>query len=343
MEKVSIVILNYNGKNYLEQFLPKVIACSEGHEIIVADNPSTDDSVAFMKSNYSDIRLIELSSNTGFAGGYNAALKQVESEYYILLNSDIEVTENWVSPLLALMESDTSIGGVQPKVLSYHQKNTFEHAGAAGGFIDRNYFPFCRGRLLGTVEQDLGQYDSPMEVFWASGAALMIRSSVYHQVGGLDERFFAHMEEIDLCWRAKQLGHRFMVQPKSTIYHVGGGTLSYMSPFKTYLNFRNSLYMITKNHEGMLFPKLFWRLCLDGLAGVRFFFKGEFKNVWMIIKSHFVLYANMRELLVDRKTIKQKRTHHQMTGYFKGNIMWSYYFKGIRRFEDLNQRLFEKY
>lgn len=343
MNKVSIVILNYNGQRFLEEFLPSVIANSAGHQIIVADNASTDNSLTFLREHYPDIRVIALPKNGGFAGGYNAALNQVVSEYYVLLNSDIEVTPNWIEPMLDMLEQNPKIAGVQPKVLSYHNRDTFEHAGASGGFLDRNYFPFCRGRLVSTFEKDKGQYDSPLEIFWATGAALMIRSSVYHEVGGLDERFFAHMEEIDLCWRAKHLGYSFMVQPASLVYHVGGGTLTYMSPFKTYLNFRNSLYMITKNHDGILFPKLFWRLCLDGLAGVRFFMKGEFKNVWMIIKSHFVLYANMSALLKDREQLKEKRTNHQLTGLFRGNIMWSYYFKGIRNFKDLNQRLFEKY
>ncbi len=343
MALLSIVILNFNGKKHLQHFLPTVIEHCGNHQIVIADNASTDDSISFLKTTYPNIRLIELPQNGGFAKGYNDALKQIDSEYYLLLNSDVEVTPNWIDPLLNLLVNNPSIAGVQPKVKSYSAQDQFEHAGACGGFIDKNYFPFCRGRLISHCEQDTNQYNSTIEVFWATGAALLIRSSIYKQVNGFDERFFAHMEEIDLCWRIKQLGFKFMVEPTSTVYHVGGGTLPYSSPFKTFLNFRNSLFMITKNHNGWLFPKLFWRLCIDGIAGVNFFLKGEFKNTWMVIKSHFALYAKMNELLKDRKILKTQRKNTHLTGHYKGNIIWAYYFKGIRKFSDLNQRLFEKY
>ncbi len=342
MNKLSIVILNYNGEKHLRTYLPSVVAHADGHSIIVADNASTDNSVAFLQTNYPNIPLIQNGENGGFARGYNQALSQIESEYYLLLNSDIEVTENWLAPLIACLDNNPTVAGVQPKVLSHLKKTHFEHAGAAGGFLDNNYFPFCRGRILSEVEEDRGQYDSTTEVFWASGAALLIRSKAFHQVGGFDERFFAHMEEIDLCWRAKNLGWKFMCEPSSKVYHLGGGTLSYQSPFKTFLNFRNSLFMIVKNHNGLLFPKLFYRLCLDGLTGVIFFFEGKFKNTWMIIKSHFALYANLSSLLKDRKALKKIRTHSSLTAQYKGNILWAWV-KKVKRFNQLNQRLFEKY
>lgn len=343
MEKVSVVILNYNGEKHLQTFLPDVVRYSSPYSVIVADNASSDNSVAFIKENFSTVRVIQLEENGGFAKGYNEALKEIESEYFLLLNSDVEVSENWIKPLVKCLENDPLIAGVQPKVRSYSNRQLFEHAGAAGGFLDTNYFPFCRGRIFEKTEEDNGQYDNAMEVFWASGVALLIRSSVFKEVGGFDERFFAHMEEIDLCWRAKIKGYRFMIEPKSVIYHVGGGTLEYMSPFKTFLNFRNSLYMIVKNHKGLLFPKLFWRLCLDGIAGVNFLFKGQFKNIWMIIKSHFTLYANLSSLLKDRKSIQADLTKSNLTGLYRGNIIWAFFVKGIKYFDRLNQRLFEKY
>lgn len=339
MRKLSIVILNWNGHNYLEKFLPSVTAFSSDARIILADNASTDHSVDFVRMNYPDIEIIINTSNGGFAKGYNDALKQVDSDYYLLLNSDIEVTENWLAPLIELMKDD-SIAGCQPKVLSYGNKHKFEHAGASGGFLDADYFPFCRGRIFDSTENDERQYDAPTEVFWATGAALLIRSEVFHQLGGFDESFFAHMEEIDLCWRAKKMGYSFHVQPKSVVYHVGGGTLSYMSPRKTYLNFRNSLYMIVKNHDGWLFPKLFVRMCLDGIAGIRFLIKGELKNLWAVLNSHFSMYANLSTLLKKRKEIKKTATNPNNNGHYKGSILWAYYFKRINKFSQLNQRLF---
>lgn len=316
-----------------------IIAFSGDARVILADNASTDDSVDFVRKNFPTVEIVVNSSNGGFAKGYNDALKQVESRYYLLLNSDIEVTENWLEPLLGLMKDD-SVAGCQPKVLSYHDKSKFEHAGASGGFLDVDYFPFCRGRILGSTENDEQQYNTPSEVFWATGAALLIRSDVFHRLGGFDESFFAHMEEIDLCWRAKKMGYSFYVQPESVVYHVGGGTLSYMSPRKTYLNFRNSLYMIVKNHEGLLFPKLFFRMVLDGIAGVRFLIKGELKNLWAVLHSHFSMYANLSSLLKKRKQIRKATIHPNNKGCYKGSILWAYYFKRISKFSQLNQRLF---
>ncbi len=324
MEKLSIVILNYNGKNFLEKFLSTAIENSGDHEIIVADNCSTDDSVTFLKNNFPNIRLIINESNGGFAKGYNDALKQVESDYYLLLNSDIEVTPNWIDPLLKVMK-DPTVAGCQPKVRSFHTKEKFEHAGASGGFLDKDFFPFCRGRIFQKVEDDAGQYNEPIEVFWATGAALLVRSNLYHEAGGLDEDFFAHMEEIDFCWRLKKQNYKFMVEPKSVVYHVGGGTLDYSSPFKTYLNFRNSLYMIIKNYEGILFFKMFRRLILDGIAGVRFLVRGEMKQLASILKAHRDVYLKLGKTLKKRKAIKKSSTHFNEKGLFKGSILWQRY------------------
>lgn len=340
MEDLAIVILNWNGKKFLEKFLPDVILHSEGVEIYVADNASTDDSVRFVQQNHPSVKIVINQSNGGFAKGYNDALAQIEAKFYLLLNSDIEVTENWLVPLIETMKDD-SVAGCQPKVLSYTNRDTFEHAGASGGYLDRNYYPFCRGRILEIFEKDLGQYNGETEIFWATGASLLIRSKLFHQVGGFDEAFFAHMEEIDLCWRIKKLGYKFMVQPASTIYHVGGGTLAYNSPRKLYLNFRNSLFMLVKNHEGFLFPKLFYRLILDGIAGFHFLIKGEYKSVRSVFYSHMNLYARLPQLLSQRKRIKENTTQFNDKGLYKASILWARYFKGITKFSDLNQRFFQ--
>lgn len=337
---VAVVILNWNGQKFLEDFLPSVIKYSSDARIIVADNASTDDSVSYLKSNFPAVEIIQNESNGGFAKGYNEALQHVDSKYYVLLNSDIEVTENWLEPLLQMMQ-DPTVAGCQPKVRSFHKKEYLEHAGAAGGFIDTNYFPFCRGRIFETVEKDEHQYDYPLEVFWATGACLMIRSESFHQVGGFDEDFFAHMEEIDLCWRLKLLGQKFMIAPDSTVYHVGGGTLPYSSPRKTYLNFRNSLFMIIKNHKGWLFPKLFWRMSIDGVGGFRFLMKGEFSQLAAVFNAHMAMYGNLGKFLKKRRAIQRNTANANLAGLFSGNILWNFYIKGVKNYADLNQRLFK--
>ena len=340
LNRTAIVILNWNGKSFLEQFLPKVISYSQGARVIVADNASTDDSIEFLKTNFPDIELIHNAENGGFAKGYNEALQDVDSEFYVLLNSDIELTENWLEPLLETFKDET-VAGCQPKVLSFNNKKSFEHAGAAGGFIDVNYFPFCRGRILTSVEEDHGQYDNQQEVFWSTGACLAIRSELFHKVGGFDEDFFAHMEEIDLCWRLKRLNYRFLIEPKSVVYHVGGGTLPYNSPRKTFLNFRNSLFMLTKNHEGMLFPKLIWRQCIDGIAALSFLAKGELKHFVAVFKAHLSFYGKLRTMLKKRKALKKSSTTFNSKGMFRGNILWNYYAKGVKKYSDLNKRLLD--
>lgn len=340
LEKTAIVILNWNGKSFLETFLPTVISSSKGARVIVADNASTDDSVAFLNANFPTVEVIQNSSNGGFAKGYNDALKHVDAEFYVLLNSDIETTDNWLEPLLDCF-SDERVAGCQPKVKSYQSKGDFEHAGAAGGCLDINYFPFCRGRILSTVEDDHAQYNGQQEIFWATGACMAIRSKCFHEAGGFDEDFFAHMEEIDLCWRLKRNNYRFLVAPKSVVYHVGGGTLPYNSPRKTFLNFRNSLFMLTKNHQGLLFPKLFWRMMIDGLAALSFLAKGEFKQFGAVFNAHMAFYGKLNTFLKKRKALKSTSTTFNSTGMFRGNLLWNYYVKGVKKYSDLNQRLMD--
>jgi len=337
---ISVVILNWNGKKFLEKFLDNVIENSPEAEIVIADNNSTDDSVDFILNNYPDLRLIINKENGGYAKGYNDCLKQIESKYYVLLNSDIEVTENWLTPIVEVLDNDHSVAGVQPKILSFHRKEYFEHAGAAGGMMDKNYYPFCRGRIFDAVEKDAGQYDYPAEVFWTSGACMLIRASVFHKLGGFDETFFAHMEEIDLCWRAKNQGHKFMVEPISVVYHVGGGTLNYESPRKTFLNFRNSLYMIHKNHDGWLFGKIFSRLVLDGIAGAKYAFSLKFKHVGAILKAHFAYYGQCTALSKKRKELKKQRNNPSTKGLFRGSILFNYFVKGEKKFDQLDKKRF---
>lgn len=333
--EIAVVILNYNGKNFLEKFLPNVIEHSQNATIYVADNCSTDNSVNYLKTNFPNVKLILNSENGGFAKGYNDALKDVQADYYVLLNSDIEVTPNWIPPCIELLEKDKSIAALQPKILAYHNKTHFEHAGAAGGYLDQDFYPFCQGRIFDEVEFDNGQYNHSHEVFWATGACLFIRAELYHSIGGLDDDFFAHMEEIDMCWRLKQQNHKIYYCAESTIYHVGGGTLNYDNPKKTYLNFRNSLFMIAKNYDGNLFVKVFKRLLIDGLAGIMFIFKIQLKHSWAIIRAHYAFYKNLKSLLQKRKTIKQNKTTFNSTGLFNKSIIFKKYFNGIKKFSDL--------
>jgi GT2 family glycosyltransferase len=340
IKSLAVVILNYNGKNYLEKFLPGVISHSNEADIIVADNASTDDSVEYLKRHFPEVKLIQNNSNGGFAKGYNEALKGLNYSYFLLLNSDIEVTPNWLNPLMLKMEKNPTIAGVQPKILSYTNRTHFEHAGASGGFLDRNYYPFCRGRIFELTELDSCQYDGETEIFWATGACLLIRSDIFFSSGGFDPYFFAHMEEIDLCWRIKKQGFEFHVVPSSVVYHVGGGTLPYSSPQKTYLNFRNSLFMLIKNHDGLLIPKLFNRLLLDGIAAIRFLIRLELKQFFALFKAHMHVYTHLPYLLKARKTLNALTNQPNMTGWYKGNILWARYVKGIQSYSGLNQRLF---
>lgn len=337
--KVAVVILNFNGKRHLETFLPSVVAFSKPYDIIVADNCSNDESISFLRTSFPTIEIIENQTNGGFAKGYNDALKHLEGrfEYYILLNSDVEVSENWIEPLLSSME-DRNIAACQPKIRSYNEKTKFEHAGAAGGFLDEDYFPFCRGRIFDETEIDSGQYDYPMEITWTSGAAMLIRSELFHSVDGFDPYFFAHMEEIDLCLRLAKKGFKFSCNPTSVVYHLGGGTLPYNSANKIYLNFRNNLFMLVKNHPGWLFPKLFKRMALDGLAAFKFLVDGKVSFFWKIFLAHMQLYKNLPRLLRQRTTLNKEtksfKTYH-------GSILWAYFVQKNKFFSKLNSRKFD--
>ena len=339
--EVAVVILNYNGKSYLEEFLPSVIEYSKEASIYVVDNCSTDDSVSFLKSTYPDLLLIENESNGGFAKGYNDGLAKIKADYYVLLNSDVEVTQNWLQPCIELLNNNPSIAACQPKILAQKAKSKFEHAGAAGGYLDKNFYPFCRGRIFSEVETDEGQYNEDCEVFWATGACLFIRAELYHKLGGLDEDFFAHMEEIDLCWRLKKQGHQIYYCGASTVYHVGGGTLDYMNPKKTYLNFRNSLFMIYKNYEGPLFLKLIWRLNLDGLGAMVFLMKFQFSHIWAVFKAHLALYANLSTLSKKRAHIKSTSGKPNMKGLYTKNITFKKFLSGVKKFSELNSKDFK--
>ncbi|WP_417197293.1 glycosyltransferase family 2 protein [Bizionia sp.] len=324
--KIAVVILNWNGQKLLEQFLPAVMAFSEEANIYVADNASTDDSVHYIKENFPEITIIENSENGGYAKGYNDALKQVEEDIYCLLNSDVEVTENWLESIHTEFENNPETAIIQPKILDYKNKAYFEYAGAAGGFIDKYGYPFCRGRVFNTLEKDNKQYNDKTNIFWASGACFFIRKSVFKNLSGFDESFFAHMEEIDLCWRAFNQDLKTVYMGTSTVYHVGGATLKNTNPKKTYLNFRNSLFTITKNASGNLFFLIFTRLLLDGLASIMFLFTLKFQHILAVLKAHLSFYKNLPDLLKKRAVL------HQKAGYFQTkSIVWDYYIKGTYR------------
>ncbi|MDC8104226.1 glycosyltransferase family 2 protein [Chryseobacterium sp. B21-037] len=293
-KKLAVVILNWNGKDWLEKFLPGVVRFSADADIYVIDNLSTDNSIDYLKSQFPTVKIIYNDRNYGFAGGYNVGLKNIRADYYCLLNSDVEVMENWITPVLDLFERDPEIAAIQPKVLSYQNKKHFEFAGAAGGLIDNLGYPYCRGRVFDDVEEDKGQYNDEAEIFWASGCCFFIRSKDFQEQNGFDERFFAHQEEIDLCWRLINTGKKIYYTGKSTVYHVGGGTLNKQSPQKTYLNIRNNLSMMLKN---LPFPKLIWliffRLCLDSIAGIYFGLKNGFPHLWAVVRAHFGFYAQV--------------------------------------------------
>lgn len=327
-KRIAVVVLNWNGAKLLEQFLPSVVAFSNEAKIYVADNASTDNSIAVIKEKFPTITIIQNDGNYGFAKGYNLALQQVEEEYYALVNSDIEVTQNWLAPMLNIFDSESSIGIIQPKILDYKNKEYFEYAGAAGGFIDQYGYPYCRGRIFETIEKDNGQYDDDLEIFWASGACFFIRKEVYRKLIGFDDDFFAHQEEIDLCWRAYNLGFKAKYTPASVVYHVGGATLNESNPKKTFLNFRNSLLMLTKNlPENKLVPILFVRILLDGIAGIQFIFKGKFIHCWAIIKAHFAFYGLINKTLKKRKGTQAENYYHSKS------IVYSYFIKNGTVFE----------
>jgi len=336
----AIVILNWNGEKYLQQFLPVLIKNTtlSDVEIIVADNASTDASMEVMKEIFPTIRTIVLDKNYGFAGGYNKAFAQVDADYYILLNSDVEVTKNWLEPLVTYMNTHENVAACQPKILSYLQRTHFEHAGAAGGFIDRFGFPFCRGRIFGVVEEDKGQYDKVVDVFWATGACMLVRSDIFWKAGGLDDDFFAHMEEIDLCWRLKSRGYRIVCIPESKVYHIGGGTLNVESPHKTYLNFRNNLLLLYKNLPNNQLKKImFWRSFFDYLAALQLFVTGKPDNARSVFKARSD-YKRMRpDFENKRKENVLFSTCVDCPEIFQKSIVFEYYLKLKRTFDTLNR------
>jgi GT2 family glycosyltransferase len=330
----AVVILNWNGKKMLERFLPSVTAHTQGDaEVIIADNGSTDDSLDFVRAQYPGLRIIELDKNYGFAGGYNRALQQVKADYYVLLNDDVEVTPGWIEPVVAQMQQHPDTAICQPKLLMYDQRDTFEYAGGAGGFLDKYGYPFCRGRMFTSLEQDNGQYNTPGEIFWASGAAMFVRADVWHQLGGLDDDFFAHMEEIDFCWRAKNAGYRVEYCPQSTVFHVGGGTLPKSNPRKTYLNFRNNMALLYKN-----LPKrrLAWVMCsrivLDYVAGLKFLMERKPKEFSAVVDAHKAFYKWLPQLKKKRQGLKQQS---RVSGMYQGLLLIDYYLLGKKKYSDL--------
>jgi hypothetical protein len=335
---VAVVILNWNGKKFLDDFLPGVIKFSRNYaDIYVADNASIDGSVKFLKEKFPEVKIIQNNTNGGFAKGYNDALSKIDAEYYVLLNSDIEVTENWINPVIELMDSDKNIAACQPKLLSYYEQEKFEYAGAAGGFIDKYGYPFCRGRIFQTLETDNGQYNDVVELFWATGACLFVRAEVYHKLGGLDERFFAHMEEIDFCWRAKNEAYKIMYCPGSSVYHVGGGTLPKQSSQKTYLNMRNNNIMLFKNlPASRLLPVFISRLVLDGVAALKFLVDGGLKDMWAVVRAHWRFYSMIPQLIKDRKKLKQGK----VSNIYLKNLVYAYFLKGKKTFNALDPSKF---
>lgn len=337
--QIAIVILNWNGEKLFDTFLPSVLkySNSENVQIIVADNASTDNSVEHLKKFYPSVKVITLSLNFGFAEGYNQALQNVDAEYLVLINSDIKVTENWIDCCISKFREDDKIVAIQPKILSFNQPEFFEYAGAAGGFLDKFGYPFCRGRILNRIEEDFGQYNEQSQIFWASGACMFIRNNAFKTAGGFDGNFWAHMEEIDLCWRLKNQGFKIVYEPQSVVYHLGGGTLSYGSPKKIYLNFRNNLFMLFKNLPRQQFKRIFIiRMVLDGVAAVKFIVGFNFREFWAVVKAHASFYRNLGKLIEKRKETQKYvviKTHPEV---YSKSIMWKFFIQKKRKFSDLN-------
>ncbi|WP_178988058.1 glycosyltransferase family 2 protein [Winogradskyella schleiferi] len=324
---LAVVILNWNGKSLLEKFLPSVLKYSKDAGIYLADNASSDDSIAFVSKHFPMVKIIQNTENGGYAKGYNDALKHVEEPLLCLLNSDVEVTENWLHPIISEFNANKNTAIIQPKILDYNNKSHFEYAGAAGGFIDKFGYPYCRGRIFNTIEKDLGQYNDIKTIFWASGACLFIRNAVFKDLNGFDESYFAHMEEIDLCWRAFNKNYKTKYVGTSTIYHFGGATLSNTNPKKTYLNFRNSLFTLFKNTDSNVIFKILARMLLDGIAAVRFLLQLKPAFLFVILKAHGSFYFNLPRLL------KQREDLAKLPGYYEmDSIVWSYFIKNKKTF-----------
>jgi GT2 family glycosyltransferase len=331
---VAVVILNWNGRHFLEKYLYSVLASTyQNKKIIVADNASTDDSINFLKQHFPTVEILINKTNEGFAKGYNTALKQISADYFVLLNSDVEVTPGWIEPIVALMEKDKMIGACQPKLLDEKNKKYFEYSGACGGWIDTFGYPFARGRVLEEMEEDVGQYNEAVPCFWASGAAMFVRAKLFISLNGLDEYFFAHQEEIDLCWRMQKAGYKIYVEPASVVYHVGGGTLPKGNSKKTYLNFRNNLIMIYKNSSaGALFLKIPIRFGLDALAAYKGLFAGDGGYFVAIAKAH--IHFAKWVLFQKKKPSQLKNKNVQLYGTYSGSILWQYYFKNKKTFSE---------
>ena len=337
MNKLAVVILNFNGASFLERFLPSVISHTPAtYPIYVADNGSSDGSIALLQNRFPAVRVIQLPTNEGYAGGYNTALAQIHAQFYVLLNSDVAVTPNWISPVLTLLESDANIAACQPKLLSYDHPDQFEYAGAAGGYLDRLGFAFCRGRLFDTLESDLGQYNDSRPVFWATGACLFVRASVFRETDGFDAHFFAHQEEIDWCWRVQRMGYTVWTCAESVVYHVGGGTLPKTNPHKTYLNYRNSLLMLYKNlPAGRLWSTLLLRLVVDGLSSARFLMAGQFTEIGAVLRAHFAFYGQLSRLRILRRALLAKDRPGVVLPLYPGSVVWAYFAQGKKTFTQL--------
>ncbi|ARV05423.1 dTDP-Rha--alpha-D-GlcNAc-pyrophosphate polyprenol alpha-3-L-rhamnosyltransferase [Polaribacter sp. SA4-10] len=330
--KTAIVILNWNGQKLLEQFLPSIVNFTlQEAEIYVADNASTDTSIKYVKEFFPSVKIIENTINGGYAKGYNDALQQIEADIFCLINSDVEVTKNWLKPILDTFKNDDKTAIIQPKILDYKDKTKFEYAGAAGGFVDLFGYPYCRGRVFNHLEKDNGQFDDIAEIFWASGACFFIRSKVFHQLAGFDEDYFAHQEEIDLCWRVQNTGYKIKYVGLSTVFHVGGATLQETNPQKTFLNFRNSLLNVVKNvpKQWFLFV-IFSRLILDGIAGLKFLLEFRPIHTWAILKAHFSFYKNFYKFLKKRRNLQKRQDYNLHT-----SIVWQYFVLGRKKFKEL--------
>lgn len=335
--KVAVVILNWNGIALLKEFLPSVVnTIPQYAKVFVLDNASTDESVNYIHENFPSVQVLHNDDNYGFAEGYNKGLPMVDAEYLVLLNSDVECAKNWIEPVIDFMDEHKKVAVCQPKIMDYKNKESFEYAGAAGGYIDTFGFPFCRGRIFNELEKDSGQYNNPTSIFWATGACLFVRKTVFESVDGFDSSFFAHMEEIDMCWRILRAGHEIYYIPSSTVYHLGGGTLKKLNPQKTYLNFRNNLMMILKNNQrnGFIFT-LFFKLILDGIAGLKFLLEGSPKHTWSVLKAHLFLYRNLRKVLKKRKALRIKYPKTAITPFYSGSIVLDHYLLGKKTFSEL--------
>jgi GT2 family glycosyltransferase len=337
--KLSVVILNWNGSHHLRRFLPSVVKYSnyDWVEIVVADNHSDDNSGEIVEQGFPGVKFLRLDRNYGFAEGYNRALRNNEAEYILLLNSDVEVTENWLEPMIKMMDSNSLIAACQPKIMQLDQPGKFEYAGASGGFIDHYGYPFCRGRVIGHQEVDLGQYDNPISVFWASGAAMLIRGKFWHEFGGFDPDFWAHMEEIDLHWRMKNRGYKIVVCPGSKVFHLGGGTLSYGNPQKIYLNFRNNLFLLYKNlPEGKLYKTFIIRMIFDGVAALQFLVTGQIKAFANVFAAHVDFYKSLGVLRKKRKVLLSKTIATNHPEIYKGSLVFDFFIAKKKTFSSLN-------